>query len=225
MSNFIKSLTTTLLIFISFPAQSFFGIFEPNVDPVKNLLKDPYTAKFHDVKDFGEGVICGSVNAKNSMGAYTGKEPFAIHNKIAYLAKDNPQEYQFFCVSYAQCISNMEKSSSNECMLYLIQKKEDEEAQKKEIEQANRQDPRNRKLRSYGHKACNDWYKFNNYKKTDDFSKVSECKIDVNKCVDKFGSYGYKKVDNCLQKISMISDTSGYFIYYLSLEKDLNLEQ
>lgn len=133
MSNFIKSLTTTLLIFISFPAQSFFGIFEPNVDPVKNLLKDPYTAKFHDVKDFGEGVICGSVNAKNSMGAYTGKEPFAIHNKIAYLAKDNPQEYQFFCVSYAQCISNMEKSSSNECMLYLIQKKEDEEAQKKKL--------------------------------------------------------------------------------------------
>lgn len=225
MRDLIKKFTTTLVIMsISLPAQAFFGIFEPNVDPVKNLLKDPYTAKFHDVKDFGEGVICGSVNAKNSMGAYTGKEPFAIHNKIAYLAKDNPQEYQFFCVSYAQCVTNMEKASSHECMLYLIQKKDDEDAQKKEIEQTNRKDPRNRKLRSYGHKACDDWYKFNN-KKNDGLSKVAECKIEVNECIDQLGSYGYKKVDSCLQKISMISDTSGYFLYYLSLEKDLNLEQ
>lgn len=43
---------------------------------VKDTLKDPDSAKFDSFfRDFGEnsGYVCGYVNAKNSYGAYTGK--------------------------------------------------------------------------------------------------------------------------------------------------------
>lgn len=42
-------------------------------------LKDPSSAQFRDIKyraDKGAWTICGEVNAKNSMGAYTGFQKF-----------------------------------------------------------------------------------------------------------------------------------------------------
>lgn len=59
-------------------------------------LKDPYTAKFssvavHRVKQ-GSGYadlvhVCGLINAKNSLGAYTGNNHFVV----SFLDKDEPE--------------------------------------------------------------------------------------------------------------------------------------
>ena len=46
---------------------------------VKEHLIDPDSAKFSEIRasiDRGEIAVCGSVNAKNRMGGYTGKAPF-----------------------------------------------------------------------------------------------------------------------------------------------------
>ena len=50
-------------------------------DALQGRLKDPYSAKFRNVKigpmsDAGMQSACGMVNAKNSFGAYAGEEPF-----------------------------------------------------------------------------------------------------------------------------------------------------
>lgn len=52
-------------------------------ESVKERLKDPYSAKFHNLKAFNYAIadyptvqVCGFVNAKNSYGAYSGKTPF-----------------------------------------------------------------------------------------------------------------------------------------------------
>lgn len=50
---------------------------------VKDKLKDPYSAVFEDTKlgvaEDGKVLACGWVNAKNSYGAYTGKQVFTVH--------------------------------------------------------------------------------------------------------------------------------------------------
>lgn len=47
---------------------------------VKEVLKDPDSARFSgfgaSVSDGGTIVACGFVNAKNSLGGYTGRSPF-----------------------------------------------------------------------------------------------------------------------------------------------------
>lgn len=44
---------------------------------VKQLLNDPYSAKFEDVHDSPDGkTVCGFVNAKNAMSAYVGLTRF-----------------------------------------------------------------------------------------------------------------------------------------------------
>ncbi len=47
------------------------------LDNVKSRLKDPESAKFAEVQlSANKKVLCGKVNAKNSMGGYTGYELF-----------------------------------------------------------------------------------------------------------------------------------------------------
>lgn len=46
-------------------------------DAIKSRLKDPDSARFRDVYIFdGTDFVCGEVNAKNSMGGYTGFTTF-----------------------------------------------------------------------------------------------------------------------------------------------------
>lgn len=45
------------------------------IDDIKGGLIDPYSAQFEDVHVHGR-IVCGEVNAKNRMGAYTGREAF-----------------------------------------------------------------------------------------------------------------------------------------------------
>jgi len=43
---------------------------------VLNLLKDPGSAQFRNVRKTKPGFVCGEVNAKNGMGGYVGFKQF-----------------------------------------------------------------------------------------------------------------------------------------------------
>lgn len=46
---------------------------------VRSQLKDPDSAKFREITKKADGqYFCGEVNAKNSMGGYTGYQPFVV---------------------------------------------------------------------------------------------------------------------------------------------------
>lgn len=48
---------------------------------VRELLKDPYSAKFENLIIGKDGFVCGSVNSKNSYGAYVGATLFVSNGE------------------------------------------------------------------------------------------------------------------------------------------------
>lgn len=55
---------------------------------MKDRLKDPASANFEDVHTYpgasaDDRWVCGSVNAKNGFGDYTGFKPFVAHVTVA----------------------------------------------------------------------------------------------------------------------------------------------
>lgn len=62
------------------------------VTTMKNALKDPFSAQTRNVfvKKFSDGlIVCGEVNAKNGMGAYTGYTKFAAGSTEVFFETDN----------------------------------------------------------------------------------------------------------------------------------------
>ena len=62
------------------------------VATMKNALKDPFSAQTRNVfvKKFNDGlIVCGEVNAKNMMGAYTGYTKFAAGSTQVFFETDN----------------------------------------------------------------------------------------------------------------------------------------
>ena len=51
-------------------------LYEKVIASFEDVLFDPYSAKFKDIVVQPSGNICGLVNAKNQMGAYTGYRQF-----------------------------------------------------------------------------------------------------------------------------------------------------
>ncbi len=47
-------------------------------EAVTNLLKDPESAQWKNIRDGQGGSVCGEVNAKNSLGGYTGFKKFLV---------------------------------------------------------------------------------------------------------------------------------------------------
>lgn len=80
-----------------------FSLFGPNLDPVKDLLADPYSAKFENVETLPSGIVCGAVNSKNSYGAYAGRQMFAIAEGRAYLEEKSGMETSLLCVETRSC--------------------------------------------------------------------------------------------------------------------------
>lgn len=66
-------------------------------------LKDPDSAKFGKFTQVGEDRACMTVNAKNSMGGYTGDQQ-AFLNKV-----DGRWETYFMDVSHEWCIERMQE--------------------------------------------------------------------------------------------------------------------
>lgn len=52
------------------------------------VLKDPSSAQFTDIVE-NKGAICGFVNAKNSMGAYSGFKAFLVKGDEALVDTDD----------------------------------------------------------------------------------------------------------------------------------------
>lgn len=46
---------------------------------IANSLKDPGSAQFRNIRESSPGILCGEVNAKNSMGGYVGFKRFTWH--------------------------------------------------------------------------------------------------------------------------------------------------
>ncbi|MDZ5458019.1 hypothetical protein, partial [Azohydromonas lata] len=63
-------------------------------EAIKDILKDPESARFYEVRRFPNGNACGFVNAKNSFGGYVGKQPFEYVYGYVNL---KPESYQLAC--------------------------------------------------------------------------------------------------------------------------------
>lgn len=66
---------------------------------VKGLLKDPSSAEFSEEYVTSGATVCGNVNAKNSLGAYSGNERY-IYNGSAYIddgGNDFSSLWKSFC--------------------------------------------------------------------------------------------------------------------------------
>lgn len=48
------------------------------IERAKRYLKDPDSARFDDIHTTPKGVVCGTVNAKNSLGGYVGYRQFIL---------------------------------------------------------------------------------------------------------------------------------------------------
>lgn len=59
---------------------------------VRARLKDPNSAQFGDAI-VTERAVCGSVNAKNGFGGYTGPQPFIVIGSVAFMPNDAPEEW------------------------------------------------------------------------------------------------------------------------------------
>lgn len=48
---------------------------------IESSLVDPESVQYKDIRRYTDGTVCGEYNAKNSMGGYTGFEPFIYWKK------------------------------------------------------------------------------------------------------------------------------------------------
>lgn len=80
-----------------------FSLFGPNLDPIKEMLADPYSAKFERIETLPSGIVCGDVNSKNRFGAYTGKQLFAIAEGQGYLSENSEQVTRILCIETRKC--------------------------------------------------------------------------------------------------------------------------
>jgi len=66
-------------------------------EAVGKLLNDPYSAQYTEIgKGASSDYVCGYVNAKNKMGAYTGRTPFYYSKamNMAFIAS-SPSDAEF----------------------------------------------------------------------------------------------------------------------------------
>lgn len=63
---------------------------------VERVLKDPKSAEFESFvsRISGEPVVCGTVNAKNSMGGYSGRQAFMFAGGSLVMAEQaSPEDF------------------------------------------------------------------------------------------------------------------------------------
>lgn len=154
-----------------------FSLFGPNLDPVKDLLADPYSAKFEKVQTLRPGVICGTVNSKNLYAAYTGPKLFVIIDGKGYLAETSPEEVSLQCFYAKDC-------KDAEC----VQEVASARAQK---ERNLRMEPKVRELRGEVQALCIS-------KVTEDPSSAISCS---NALVTCRASTGAEAEVDCLKKV------------------------
>lgn len=102
MKNLLAAIAFAFLPFSAIAANTDFTAAQ---NEVKNLMKDPDSTNFRNMRSNtntqGAKYVCGEVNAKNSYGGYVGYKPFAFRNERAvidgsYRAAD---DLEFFSLS------------------------------------------------------------------------------------------------------------------------------
>ncbi|GEM71004.1 hypothetical protein SAQ01S_07700 [Sphingomonas aquatilis NBRC 16722] len=74
-------------------------------EAVKGHLKDPESAQFSDVSYYSErNLACGMVNAKNSLGGYTGPKAFAYIEGDAYSTEWGADHNKFLRANH-ECLA------------------------------------------------------------------------------------------------------------------------
>lgn len=74
-------------------ALSLSGCYVQAKSKVKEQLIDPYSAQFENMVT-KNGVVCGTVNSKNLMGAYTGPRGFIVDdNKVTIETSEYNEEF------------------------------------------------------------------------------------------------------------------------------------
>jgi len=71
-------------------------------DAVRQQLNDPESAQFERVEKIN-GITCGLVNAKNSMGGYAGFRGFIFENDVAYIEDVGHADDEFGKKFYKNC--------------------------------------------------------------------------------------------------------------------------
>lgn len=65
----------------------YFSTYKPKsnaTDYIANLLNDPESAQFRNVRLVEGGTVCGEINGKNAYGAYIGFTPFVYTHDLMY---------------------------------------------------------------------------------------------------------------------------------------------
>lgn len=107
----MKFLLVVFLFATSFLALANESIIADAQEAIKSQLKDPYSAVFEDIylgkAENGAPVVCGTVNAKNSYGGYTGKKKFYYLNAAPKPILSIEGESSIFSVIYESfCLSS-----------------------------------------------------------------------------------------------------------------------
>lgn len=116
----MRNLVFLMALLLSQPALAF-SLFQPNVDAVKKLLNDPYSAKFEDVTTVPNEATCGTVNYKNQYGAYGGPKEFAIVDGSGYV-EGTPEADEMiivYCIHGKDC-------KDDDCMTKVIDERKAE---------------------------------------------------------------------------------------------------
>lgn len=64
---------------------------------ITTMLRDPESAQFGDVFIGKNDVVCGTVNARNGFGGYTGMQPFTVGSKYARLGDNATDTWNKHC--------------------------------------------------------------------------------------------------------------------------------
>ena len=67
--------------------------FEQAHERVRDILKDPESARFRSEFKGKDDSVCGFVNAKNSYGGYDGFKPFIVERDRVQIQSSNPKEW------------------------------------------------------------------------------------------------------------------------------------
>lgn len=93
----MKISTLSNVLIMSAIVSGFMGCkgYEPDTPAAKKILEsslvDPGSVQYQDVRRYTDGTVCGQYNAKNSMGGYTGFEPF-IYWKQGLITRSRVKE-------------------------------------------------------------------------------------------------------------------------------------
>ena len=120
-------------------------------DVIRNILKDPESARFHEVQKFLNGNVCGYLNAKNSFGGYIGKKSFAFVSGRALLDLDT---YDVACEIASDPVQFAARRAEENRRAQVKKRAEAEAAREAERRRALKEENERTRLEQVAYVAC-----------------------------------------------------------------------